>query len=117
MGQLCDACAQLDGTLVDIGKEALVHAVHHHVGAGADHRVAPKGRTMGAGAHALGHLFVHQHCADGQAAQTLSQRDHVRLEVVVLAAQKAAGAAYAGLDFVHDQHQVFSSQSLRTACT
>ena len=68
MGQLCDACAQLDGALVDIGKEALVHAVHHHVGTGADHRVAAEGGAMGAGAHALGYLFVHQHCADGQAA-------------------------------------------------
>jgi len=53
-------------------------------------------------------FVVHQHCADGQAAaQTLGQRDHVRLEVVVLAAQEGAGAAHAGLHLVHDEHKVF----------
>ena len=101
MGQLGDAGTQLHGAVVDIGQEAGVHAVHHHVGTGADHRVAAEGGAMGAGAHALGHLFVHQHCADGQAAaQTLSQRDHVRLE-------EGAGAAHAGLHLVHNEHQIF----------
>ena len=44
---------------------------------------------MAARAHALGGLFVQQNGTDGQAAaQTLSQRDDVRLEVVVPAAQE-----------------------------
>ena len=63
---------------------------------------------MGAGAHALGYFFIHQHRADGQtAAQPLGKGDDVRLEVIVLAAQEGAGAAYAGLHFVHNEHKVF----------
>ena len=62
---------------------------------------------MGACTHPGRDLFVHQHGTDGQAAaQTLGQGDDIRLEVVVLTAQEGAGAAHAGLHFVHDEDQV-----------
>ena len=107
MGQLGQTGTQLHGAVVDIGQEALVHAVHHHVGTSADHRVAAKGGAVGAGTHAAGDLFAQQHGTDGQtAAQALGQGNDVRLEVVVLAAQEGAGAAHAGLHLVHDEDQV-----------
>ncbi len=106
-GQLGHAGAQLDGPLTDIGQEALIHPIHHHVGTGADHRVAAKGGAVAAGAHALGGLFVQQNGTDGQAAaQALGQRDDIRLEVVVLTAQEGAGAAHTGLHLVHDEDKV-----------
>ena len=87
VGQLCQAGAQLYGALADLCKEALVQTVYHHICTGAYHRVAAKGRAVGAGAHALGYLFIHQHRADGQtAAQSLGKGDDIRLEVIVLTA-------------------------------
>ena len=106
-GQLGQTSTQLDGPLTDIGQEALIHPIYHHIGTGADHRVAAKGGTVAAGAHALGGLFVQQNGTDGQAAaQALGQRDDIGLEVVVLTAQEGAGAAHAGLHLVHDEDKV-----------
>ena len=106
-GELCQTGAQLDGALIDVRQKAVVHPVHDHIGTGADHRVAAEGGAVGACTHPGRDLFVHQHGTDGQAAaQTLGQGDDIRLEVVVLTAQEGAGAAHAGLHFVHDEDQV-----------
>ena len=63
---------------------------------------------MAAGAHALGHFFIHQHRANGQAAaQAFGQRNDIRLEVVVLTAEEGTRAAHTGLHLVHNEDEVF----------
>ena len=111
MGQLFQAGPQLGGVLPHTGQEALVQTVHHHVGAGADHRVAAKGGAVAAGTHPGGHLLIHQDRADGQAApQALGQGDDVGPEVELFTGQEGAGAAHAGLGaglLVHQLGQRF----------
>ena len=107
MGELFQALPQLFAVLAHPRQEAVAQPVQHHVGAGADHRVAPEGGTVGAGAHAARHPVVQQDRADGQAAaQALGQGDDVGAQVVLLTGQEGAGAAHAGLHLIHDQHQV-----------
>ena len=107
MGQGLEACAQAGGLGQHVIHKGFVHGIQHGQRTGADHRVAAESGTVGAGTHMLGNLGGHQHGADGQAAaQALGQRDDVRVQVKMLTGQELAGAAYAGLYLVHDEHQV-----------
>ena len=62
---------------------------------------------MRAGTHGIGNLFACQHGTDGQTAtQPLGQGDEIRLQAELLAGQESAGAAHAGLYFVHNNQNI-----------
>jgi len=112
-------------TPLEVGAD-LARALHqpfvnqHAQGGAADsraERVAAEGAAVVARPQQAQHLAVGQHGRDGveAAAERLAQRDHVRPDAFVVAAQQRAGAAEAGLNLIGDEQDVVGGANLGRA--